>query len=264
MKKFKKFRERVKPIALMLGILAVSLVFVKMAFATPEAGANNYAPEPNGIVLLSIGFMGWIIRFVRGKFLQVKNVFDVVAGTIGLALLSPVIVILAAYIKIVSPGPAFFKQERVGKGGKTFMIYKLRTMNINAEEGTGPVWARKNDPRLIKGGGFMRKMHFDEFPQLINVIKGDMSVVGPRPERPVFVDSLSREIVDYRKRLEVKPGITGLAQVWHKYDESIKDVRKKIKYDILYIRKMCFLVDIRILLRTFTGIVTGIIPKGTL
>ena len=151
----------------------------------------------------------------------------------------------------------FFKQNRVGKGGKLFMMYKLRTMRLDAEEGSGPVWAKENDPRLIRGGLVIRKLHLDEFPQLLNVLKREMSIVGPRPERPVFVDSLSKEIPDYKKRLKVNPGITGLAQVWHKYDESLKDVKKKIKYDLLYIRKMCFLVDLRILFRTVIAAASG-------
>ena len=153
-------------------------------------------------------------------------------------------------IKIVSPGPVTFKQQRVGQNGEIFNLYKLRTMRIDAERDTGPVWAKKRDARLIKCGHLLRSTHIDELPQLVNVVKGDMSIVGPRPERPFFVEKLSKEIEDYKKRHRVKPGITGLAQVWHKYDETLKDVKKKIKYDLLYIRKMCPLVDFRILLRT--------------
>ena len=130
-------------------------------------------------------------------------------------------------------------------------------MEVDAEKETGPVWAKEDDPRLIKFGKIIRKMHIDEIPQLFNVLRGEMSIVGPRPERPIFVKSLSKEIKEYKRRLTVKPGITGLAQVWHKYDETIKDVKKKIKYDLLYIRKMCLATDFRILLRTILVVAIG-------
>jgi lipopolysaccharide/colanic/teichoic acid biosynthesis glycosyltransferase len=130
-------------------------------------------------------------------------------------------------------------------------------MEVDAEKYTGPVWAEEDDPRLIRFGKIIRKLHLDELPQLFNVLKGNMSIVGPRPERPVFVKQLSGKITDYRKRLNAKPGITGLAQVVHKYDETIADVKKKVKYDLLYIREMCLMVDIRILLRTIIVSVTG-------
>jgi lipopolysaccharide/colanic/teichoic acid biosynthesis glycosyltransferase len=132
-------------------------------------------------------------------------------------------------------------------------------MHVDAEKHTGPTWAKENDPRLIRFGSIIRKAHIDELPQLYNVLRGDMSIVGPRPERPVFVEKLSKEVVDYQKRIKVRPGITGLAQVWHKYDETIADVRKKVKYDLLYIREMCFMVDIRILLRT---VIVAALGKG--
>ena len=130
-------------------------------------------------------------------------------------------------------------------------------MRIDAEKYTGPVWAKEDDPRLIKFGKIIRKIHIDELPQLFNVLIGDMSIVGPRPERPELVGKLKRAIPEYEKRLRVKPGITGLAQVWHKYDETIQDVKKKIKYDLLYIREMCLMVDLRILARTFFVVLIG-------
>ena len=123
-------------------------------------------------------------------------------------------------------------------------------MKVDAEKYTGPIWAKEDDSRLIKFGKLIRKMHIDELPQLFNVLRGEMSIVGPRPERPIFVSKLNKEIGDYHKRINVRPGITGLAQVWHKYDETVSDVRKKVKYDLLYIREMCLMVDMRILFRT--------------
>lgn len=207
-------------------------------------------PEPNTIALVSTGFIGFMTQFARSHFREFKRIFDNIIAGIGVVFAAPVILFTAIIIKIVSPGPVFYKQERVGWGGKIFYIYKLRTMRVDAEKLTGPTWAKEDDPRLIKFGKIIRKTHIDELPQLYNVLKGDMSIVGPRPERPVFVEKLSREVVDYQKRLKVRPGITGLAQVWHRYDETIADVRKKVKYDLLYIREMCLMVDIRILLRT--------------
>lgn len=186
-----------------------------------------------------------------------KRALDIAFALVGLVLVCPVITVVAILIKVVSPGPVFFKQERVGYKGKKFEIYKMRTMRVDAEKNTGPVWARENDPRLIKFGKRIRKLHLDELPQLWNVLRGDMSIVGPRPERPVFVENLSVEISDYRKRMNVKPGITGLAQVRNKYDETIKDVRKKVKYDLLYIRERCLMVDLRIILLTVLVAATG-------
>ena len=147
--------------------------------------------------------------------------------------------------------------QKSNKDGLVFNMYKLRTMKVDAEKDTGPVWAQENDPRITLVGRVLRKMHIDEIPQLINVIKGEMSIVGPRPERPVFVIDLARKIRDYNKRLQVKPGITGLAQVRHKYDETIEDVKKKIKLDLLYIREMCVMTDLRIIARTLLVVLIG-------
>ncbi len=230
---------------------------INLCYAGPTQGQNAIAPEPSSLVIISTGIAGWIVRFARKRFTEFKRVFDVFVASVGLVILSPLIGFAAVLIKVVSPGPIFYKQERVGLNGKLFKIYKVRTMKLDAEKETGPIWARENDPRLIKCGKLIRKSHVDEIPQLINVLKGEMSIVGPRPERPVFVNKLSKEIKDYRKRYSVKPGITGLAQVWHKYDETIKDVKKKIKYDLLYIRKMCLLTDLRILLRTIFVVAVG-------
>ncbi len=231
--------------------LALSLILtVGISYAQSNNGSLVVAPEPGTVALVSTGFAGWIVSVARRRFQQFKRAFDLIASSVGLVLVSPLIAFTAVLIKIVSPGPVFFKQERVGYKGRIFDIYKIRTMKVDAEKDTGPIWARENDSRLIKFGKLIRRLHIDELPQLLNVLRGDMSIVGPRPERPVFVEKLSGEISDYRKRINVKPGITGLAQVRHKYDETIKDVRKKVKYDLLYIREMCFMVDLRILLRT--------------
>jgi lipopolysaccharide/colanic/teichoic acid biosynthesis glycosyltransferase len=153
-------------------------------------------------------------------------------------------------IKLTSPGPVFYTQERVGKDDRLFKIIKFRTMCVNAESQDGPVWAKKDDKRITTFGKFLRRTHIDELPQLINVIKGDMSIVGPRPERPFFVSKFKDNIPGYAKRLSIKPGITGLAQCYHKYDETIRDVQKKLRYDILYIKRMCWSLDLRIVWQT--------------
>ena len=154
-------------------------------------------------------------------------------------------------------GPVFYSQIRSGKDGIPFEIYKFRSMKVDAEKNTGAVWAQSKDDRITPIGRFLRKSRVDEIPQFINVLKCDMSIIGPRPERPVFVDQLKVQITDYPKRLSVKPGITGLAQVCHRYDQNIMDVRKKVKYDILYIKKMSAGTDINIVARTFGVILTG-------
>ncbi len=240
-----------------MACIGIILLCATIVYAQTKPEAPAMAPEPGSIALISTGALGWVIRFARRRFQEFKRFFDILAASFGMVIAAPVVAITGIIIKIVSPGPVFYKQERVGANGQLFDIYKLRTMRVDAESGTGAVWAQENDPRLIKFGKAIRKLHLDELPQLYNVLMGDMSIVGPRPERPVFVEQLSEEIPEYPKRLQVKPGITGLAQVVHKYDETIKDVKKKVKYDLLYIREMCLMVDIRILFRTIIVAMTG-------
>ncbi len=190
-----------------------------------------------------------------------KRMMDMVGSIVAFVVLSPFFLFASLFIKIFSQGPVFFRQTRVGQYGKLFEIYKFRTMKVDAEKYSGPVWAAKNDNRLIPGGNFLRKSKIDEIPQFINVLKGEMSIIGPRPERPFFVERLRHQIPEYEKRLNIKPGITGLAQVLHRADETIKDVRKKIKYDILYIKKMCLWTDVRILAKTVRVVLTGVVAR---
>jgi len=206
------------------------------------------APEPSTLALFGSGLLGMIISFVRRVYALAKRFIDIALSVIAMIVLSPLYLAAAILIKLTSKGPVIFKQIRVGRDGEPFEIFKFRTMNVDAEKETGAVWATENDPRLIPAGKFLRKTHIDEIPQFINVLRGEMSVVGPRPERPVFVEKFKKEIHHYEKRLTVKPGITGLAQVWHKYDETIEDVKKKITYDLLYIKKFCLWTDVQILL----------------
>jgi len=218
---------------------------------------KSRAPEPATVALFGSGFMGMLVRFVRRSYDRFKRGFDIVMSTVALIVLSPLCLFVALLIKLTSKGPIFYKQIRVGHQGEIFEMFKFRTMKVDAEKDSGPVWARANDNRVTLIGKFLRKAHIDEIPQFINVIRGEMSIIGPRPERPAFVEKFKEEIPEYEKRLQVKPGITGLAQVWHRYDETLEDVKKKIKYDLLYIKKICLWTDIRILFRTVRVVITG-------
>jgi len=218
---------------------------------------KTQAPEPSTFILILGGIGGVIVRYVRKGFDKLKRIMDIVLSLTGLLTSFPLLLIAAILIKLDSPGPIVYKQIRVGKNGKIFTIYKLRSMRQDAEKGIGAVWAKKNDPRITLIGRILRKSRVDEIPQLFNVLQGDMSIVGPRPERPEMVRDLKKLICDYEKRLLVKPGITGLAQIEHKYDETISDVKKKVKYDLLYIRKKCLWTDLSIMAQTFGVVLTG-------
>jgi lipopolysaccharide/colanic/teichoic acid biosynthesis glycosyltransferase len=205
---------------------------------------------------MSGGLVGLVVRFLRRGFAEAKRGFDVVAACILLLPFAPVIGLLALLVKLTSRGPAFFTQVRVGKDGRLFNMIKLRTMRQNAEHLTGPVWAGQHDPRITPLGRLLRLSHMDESPQLWNVLQGDMSLVGPRPERPFFVNQFRRKIPHYEKRLSVRPGITGLAQVKYKYDETIEDVEKKLAYDLTYVHQMGWKLEFKILFWTL-GCLTG-------
>ena len=179
-----------------------------------------------------------------------KRTLDVAVSLLLILLGSPIILATAIAVKLTSKGPLIYSQERVGRDGKRFRIYKFRSMFVNAEK-AGPQWASKNDPRVTPLGRFLRKSHLDEVPQLWNVLKGDMSLVGPRPEREFFVKQLVEEIPYYNRRHRVRPGVTGLYQAMvDKYDENIDDVRQRVKYDLMYIESMSFRLDVKILFRT--------------
>lgn len=188
---------------------------------------------------------------------KVKRIMDIFVSLLILIITFPVLVLVVIAIKIDSKGPVFYKQIRVGKDGKEFKIYKFRSMYEDAEKHTGPVWAKKDDPRVTRVGKFIRKIRLDEIPQFINILRGEMSLVGPRPERPYFVELLSKEIPLYKRRLKVKPGITGWAQIKHKYDETIEDVKKKVQYDLYYIENISLRMDLKILFRTIFVVLFG-------
>ncbi len=179
-----------------------------------------------------------------------KRTTDLLLSITLLILLLPVIIITAVIIKIDSTGPVFFSQERVGENRKTYMVYKFRSMIAEAEKHSGPVWAQDGDDRITRVGSFIRKWRIDEIPQLINVLKGDMSFVGPRPEREFFVKELEDIIPYYGERFTVKPGITGWAQVSYGYGASVEDAIQKLNYDLFYIKNMSTFMDLMIVLRT--------------
>lgn len=181
---------------------------------------------------------------------SVKRILDVTVSASVLILGSPVWLLTTLVVKLTSKGGVIYSQERVGRNGEIFHIYKFRSMRVNAET-SGPVWAAKNDPRVTPIGKFLRKSHLDEVPQFWCVLKGDMSLVGPRPERQFFIDQLVKDIPYYTRRLKVRPGITGLYQAMiDKYDESVDDVKERVRYDLMYIESMSFRLDIKILFRT--------------
>ncbi len=198
---------------------------------------------------------------IREGYIKIRSIFEYFLAIIGLIFTLPVLFIVGVVIKTTSKGPVFYIQERVGKDGCLFKIIKFRTMSVGAESKVGPVWAKKNDIRITPVGRILRKTHIDEIPQLINVIKGDMSIIGPRPERPFFVQKLKENIPGYTRRFTVKPGIAGLAQCCHKYDETIRDVRKKLRYDILYIKKACLILDFKIIILTLRVSLLGGVTK---
>jgi len=197
------------------------------------------------------------VRLVLSWRSMVKRSLDILVSAFGLTVTFPFLVLIATAIKTTSRGPIFFKQTRVGIRGKIFNMYKFRTMMQDAEAKSGPVWAKENDPRVTRIGAFLRKTHLDELPQFINVLRGEMSLVGPRPERPYFVQEFRKVIPHYDRRLFAKPGITGLAQIKRRYDETIHDVKKKVRYDVLYIRKMCPVLDMMVLAMTVKAVVLG-------
>jgi exopolysaccharide biosynthesis polyprenyl glycosylphosphotransferase len=188
---------------------------------------------------------------------KIKRLLDLVISIIIIIISQPLFIITAIAIKYESKGPIFYKQERSGLNGKTFKIIKFRSMSSDAEKLSGPVWSTKDDPRITNVGKFIRKVRIDELPQMVNVLKGEMSLVGPRPERPFFVEKLSEEIPFYKRRLKVRPGVTGWAQVKHKYDENVEDVKEKLRYDLFYIENMSLSNDFKILFRTVFVVLFG-------
>jgi lipopolysaccharide/colanic/teichoic acid biosynthesis glycosyltransferase len=214
--------------------------------APRSAQPGSAAPRPAGA------------EAARDRYLPVKHAFDFAAAALGLALIWPVMAIIAAGVRLSSPGPVFYRQVRLGRGRRPFLLYKFRSMRVDAEK-EGPRWADRCDPRSTRFGAFLRRTHLDELPQLFNVLRGEMSLVGPRPERPVFVHDLQQRLAGYSMRMEVRPGITGLAQINQPPDLSIDDVRIKLAYDLNYLQRCSLRTDMAILAGT-VGMLIGLKP----
>lgn len=186
----------------------------------------------------------------------IKRTMDIVLSSVAFLFAAPLFLLIPIAIKLESNGPVIFKQKRVGEGGKIFIIMKFRSMIQGAESVSGPVWADENDERITSIGSFLRKTRLDELPQIINVLKGDMSLIGPRPERPHFVAQLRKQIPYYMLRLTVKPGITGWAQVKYQYASSVMDTQEKLQYDLYYIKHLGVALDMFIIWGTLKVIIT--------
>jgi len=196
--------------------------------------------------------------FRRDRFiLAAKRTIDVVMSFLGLILSTPLILFTAVAIKLESRGPVFYRQERVGQNDRRFILYKFRSMAEDAESKLGPVWASERDPRVTRVGAILRKIRIDEIPQMINVLKGEMSFVGPRPERAYFVERLKQNIPYYDLRHSVKPGITGWAQISYRYGDSEQDAVEKLQYDLYYIKHMSPIFDLQIIFESLKVIMLG-------
>jgi len=215
---------------------------------TGKIAVENLRPS---WLIFSSGFQDTRAR--RGT----KRVIDVLCAAVGLVIAAPLMLIVGALVRLTSPGPALFRQTRVGQHGRLFTLYKFRSMRADAEATTGAVWSTPNDSRVTWFGRFIRMTRLDEMPQLWNVLRGDMSLVGPRPERPEFVSDLSRDIPFYGQRHVVRPGVTGWAQVRYKYGASKEDALEKLQYELFYIKNMSMALDLVIMFHTIKTIISG-------
>jgi sugar transferase (PEP-CTERM system associated) len=221
-----------------------------VAFTERFAGKLSVENLHPSFLIFSDGFKRSAI------FKNMKRGFDILFSLLGLALLSPVGLMVSVAIKLDSKGPVFYWQERVGEDGKIFHLLKFRSMRTDAEE-KGPSWAKVDDGRITRVGRWIRKLRFDEIPQMLNVLKGEMSFIGPRPERQFFVDQLKKEIPFYSERHVIKPGITGWAQIRYQYGASKEDALEKLKYDLYYIKHMSLFFDLMIIFETAKVVLLG-------
>ena len=230
-----------------------ALLECKMKGVDVEEGVLFYERITGKILVDSIN-PSWLIfseGFKKSRIKKtIKRITGIMISTVGLLLTSPLLIITTIAIRLDSPGPVFFRQERVGENNKIFYVLKFRSMIQDAEGEGCPVWAEKDDPRVTRVGRIIRKLRIDEIPQMINVLKGEMSFVGPRPERPEFVEELKKEIPYYSQRHSVKPGITGWAQIMYRYGSSVKDAREKLQYDLYYAKNMSAMLDLMIIFKT--------------
>ncbi|WP_294530046.1 exopolysaccharide biosynthesis polyprenyl glycosylphosphotransferase [uncultured Fusobacterium sp.] len=222
----------------------------------------DYMIENEGKIEVEFITEEWLLQAYGFKILRsqiqnnIKRVFDIIMAIIIGVMTLPVMAVAAIIVRFESPGPIIYSQDRVGENGKEFKVHKFRSMRNDAEK-DGAKWAQVNDPRVTKFGNFMRKTRIDELPQLINVLKGEMSFIGPRPERMVFIKELEKEIPYYNLRHMVKPGLTGWAQVMYPYGASVEDARRKLEYDLYYIKHHSLYLDLMIMFMTFKTVVFG-------
>jgi sugar transferase (PEP-CTERM system associated) len=240
------------PVELLLSLKSRGLII--------QDGATVYEAITGKVPIESIR-LGWLLfspGFHVSRFLMIyKRLASMLVSILGLLLSLPLLPIVALVIKLTSRGPVLYRQKRVGRNGTVFYCYKFRTMVADAEADTGPTWAGDDDPRITPVGRFLRLVRLDEIPQLWNVFKGDMSLVGPRPERPEFVEKLKEEIPFYDLRHTIRPGITGWAQIRYKYANSAEDAKEKLRYDLFYIKNMSPGLDALILFQTIKIILLG-------
>jgi len=236
-------------------LLACRMMGIKItdlsAFLEREAGQLQVETLSKSWMIYSEGFRNGINRYIN------KRIFDLIISGLLLIMTLPVMVLAVILIFIESGSPVIYRQERVGQDGRVFTIYKFRSMRLDAENGGTPIWATQNDNRVTSIGRILRKLRIDELPQILNVIKGNMSLVGPRPERPFFVEELARDIAYYKYRHSVKPGITGWAQVRYSYGSSVEDSIEKLQYDLYYVKNHGLFFDFMILLTTVHVVLLG-------
>ena len=223
--------------------------------------AHTTVSSLSGRIWLDMVRPSWFVfsdGFNRSRLTPIwKRIIDLAFGLLGLLLASPLMLLVAIAVRLDSKGPIFFSQTRVGYKGKTFEVMKFRSMCVDAEARNGAQWAIKNDPRITRIGHYLRKFRLDELPQLLNVIRGEMSFVGPRPERPVFVERLRNAISYYDERHSVRPGLTGWAQVEYTYGASTEDALRKLEYDLFYLKNMSLIFDCVIILKTIRIVLAG-------
>jgi len=236
------------------------LLQCRMQGISVEEGIGFYE-QLTGKLLIERAYPSFLIfsnGFIKTTYHHVlKSAMDLFLSFFGLIISLPIMALIALAIKLDSSGPVFYQQERVGRHGKTFRLLKFRSMREDAEKETGPVWTEEEDKRVTRVGKITRKLRLDEIPQMINILRGEMSFVGPRPERPYFVEHLTHEIPFYDKRHMVKPGITGWAQIEYPYGASKDDALEKLKYDLYYIKNMSLFLDLLILFRTIKTALFG-------
>ncbi len=245
-------RRRQLPVEALLNLRVQGVEVVEgVSFYEQISGKILVRPLRPSSLIFSEGFNR--LRIMR----IAKRSLDILLASVGLIFSVPIFLILSVLIKLESKGPVFYRQERVGEKGRTFMVIKFRSMRQDAEIATGPVWASENDPRVTRLGRVMRLLRLDEIPQMINVLRGEMSFVGPRPERAVFVEQLRKKIPYYDLRFTVKPGLTGWAQVKYQYGSTEEDALEKLQYDLYYIKHLSPFFDLTIVMETIQVILGG-------